>query len=110
MENDPRFENFVYLQAQNAGLFLGQLNHPQTGKPEINLKAARSVLDSLEMLELKTKGNLASGEDSLLQAALLNLRSLYAKVEASAEAGEDEDEDEDEEDGEGGDEEEDEDL
>lgn len=95
MENDPRFENFVYMQAQNAGLFLGQLNHPQTGKPEINLNAARSVLDSLEMLELKTKGNLSGGEESLLQAALLNLRALYANVEAQAEAkaGADEDED-----------------
>lgn len=95
MENDPRFENFVYLQAQNAGLFLGQLDHPQTGRPEVNLNAARSVLDSLEMLELKTKGNLSGGEESLLQAALLNLRALYAKVEAQASADQDEDEDED---------------
>ncbi len=80
--DDPRFHDFVMLQAQNAGLFLGQLPHPSTGQPEVNLMAARSVLDSLEMLEVKTKGNLSAQEEKLLQTALLNLRPLYDKVEA----------------------------
>ena len=82
MENDPRFADFVILQAQNAGMFLGQIPHPTSGQPEVNIKAARSVLDSLEMLENKTSGNRTPEEDKLLQTALLNLRSLYAKVEA----------------------------
>lgn len=82
MDNDPRFSDFVIMQAQSAGLFLGQIPNPATGKQEVNLKAARSVLDSLEMLENKTKGNLTDEERKLLDTALLNLRSLYAKVEA----------------------------
>ena len=77
---DPRFEAFILLQAQNAGLFLGQLPHPATGQPSVNLRAARSVLDSLEMLEEKTRGNLSEGEARLLGAALANLRKLYSKV------------------------------
>ncbi|MCP5538075.1 MAG: DUF1844 domain-containing protein [Akkermansiaceae bacterium] len=78
---DPRFNDFVYLQAQNAGLFLGQLPHPSTGEKSVNLKAAATVLDSLEMLAVKTRGNLTGDEASLLEKALLNIRALYANVE-----------------------------
>ena len=87
MDNDPRFADFVILQAQNAGLFLGQIPNPSTGKPEVNLKAARSVLDSLEMLESKTSGNRTPEESKLLETALLNLRGLYGKVEAEHDDG-----------------------
>lgn len=77
---DSRFSDFVLLQAQNAGLFLGQLPHPATGKRELNLRAARSVIDSLEMLEEKTRGNLTEVEDKLLRSALANLRPLFEKA------------------------------
>ena len=81
MENDQRFADFVLLQAQNAGMFLGKVPNPVSGKMEVNAKAARSVLDSLEMLELKTTGNRTPQEDKLLQSALLNIRRLYSAVE-----------------------------
>ncbi len=80
-QTDTRFNDFVYLQAQNAGLFLGQLPNPATGETSVNLKAAATVLDSLEMLATKTKGNLTTDESSLLEKALLNIRALYANVE-----------------------------
>ena len=78
---DTRFNDFVFLQAQNAGLFLGQLAHPSTGETSVNLQAAATVLDSLEMLAVKTRGNLTEEEASLLEKALLNIRALYANVE-----------------------------
>ena len=81
MENDQRFADFVILQAQNAGMFLGKVPNPVSGMLEVNAKAARSVLDSLEMLELKTTGNRTPQEDKLLQTALLNIRTLYSEVE-----------------------------
>jgi len=81
MENDQRFADFVILQAQNAGMFLGKVPNPVSGRLEVNAKAARSVLDSLEMLELKTTGNRTPQEDKLLQTALLNIRTLYSEVE-----------------------------
>ena len=81
MENDQRFADFVILQAQNAGMFLGKVPNPVSGTLEVNAKAARSVLDSLEMLELKTTGNRTPQEDKLLQTALLNIRTLYSEVE-----------------------------
>lgn len=80
---DTRFNEFVYLQAQNAGFFLGQLPNPVTGETKINLQAAGSVLDSLEMLAVKTQGNLTPEEANLLEKALINIRALYANVENS---------------------------
>ena len=82
MENDRRFADFVILQAQNAGMFLGKVPNPVSGNLEVNTQAARSVLDSLEMLELKTTGNRTPEEDKLLQTALLNIRTLYSETEA----------------------------
>jgi len=79
-EADPRFSEFVLLQAQNAGLFLGQIPNPHTGHKQINLRAAQSVIDSLEMLVTKTRGNLTAQEAKLLSAALTNLRPLYDKA------------------------------
>ena len=78
---DTRFNDFVYLQAQNAGLFLGQLPNPATGEKSVSLKAAATVLDSLEMLAAKTQGNLTKDEAGLLEKALLKIRALYANVE-----------------------------
>ena len=78
---DPRFNNFVLLQAQNAGLFLGQLPHPATGQKSVNLTAAKSVIDSLEMLSNKTKGNLTDEEQSLLNKAIENLSHLFTEAE-----------------------------
>ncbi len=78
---DTRFNNFVLLQAQNAGLFLGQLPHPATGEKSVNLIAAQSVIDSLEMLVDKTKDNLSASEDALLKKAIENLKNLYKEAE-----------------------------
>lgn len=77
---DPRFNDFVLLQAQNAGFFLGQLPNPATGEKQVNLRAAKSVIDSLAMLEIKTEGNLTAEEERLLATALANLQPLYEKA------------------------------
>ena len=83
-EADSRFNEFVILQAQNAGLFLGQIPNPQSGQKSINLRAAKSVIDSLEMLAFKTRGNLTASEEKLLATALQNLKPLYQSAHADA--------------------------
>jgi hypothetical protein len=83
-EADARFSEFIILQAQNAGLFLGQLPNPHTGQKQINLRAARSVLDCLEMLVPKTQGNLTPQEHKLLHTAIDNLTALYHQAENAA--------------------------
>ena len=83
-EADPRFNEFVILQAQNAGLFLGQIPNPHSGEKQINLRAAKSVIDSLDMLAAKTRGNLTAAEAKLLTTALDNLRPLFQSALASS--------------------------
>ncbi len=89
---DPRFNEFVLLQAQNAGLFLGCIPDPRTRQPNINLRAAKSVLDALEMLEAKSRGNLTEAEQKLLTATLKNIRPLYQKAVVDSQASENHDE------------------
>ena len=83
-EADPRFNEFIILQAQNAGLFLGQIPNPLSGEKQVNLRAATSVIDSLEMLSTKTRGNLTETETKLLTMALQNLRPLFQSAQAAA--------------------------
>jgi hypothetical protein len=85
-EADPRFSEFVILQAQNAGLFLGQIPNPQTGAKSVNLRAAKSVIDALEMLASKTRANLTDSESKLLATAIQNLKPLYQSALAASEA------------------------
>ncbi len=82
---DPRFNEFIILQAQNAGLFLGQIPNPHSGEKQINLRAAKSVMDSLEMLASKTRGNLTPSEQKLLTTALDNLHPLFQAAQGSTE-------------------------
>lgn len=85
-EADPRFSEFVILQAQNAGLFLGQIPNPATGAKAVNLRAAKSVIDSLEMLASKTRRNLTASETKLLDTAIDNLKPLYQSALAAEQA------------------------
>ena len=83
-DSDPRFNEFILIQAQNAGLFLGQIPNPQSGEKNINLRAAKSVMDSLEMLASKTKGNLTPSESKLLEMAVKNLKPIYDQAVAES--------------------------
>ncbi len=85
VESDPRFNDFILFQAQNAGLFLGQIPHPQSGDKSINLRAAKTVIECLEMLASKTQGNLTDSEEKLLNTALDNLKPLYEEAQAASE-------------------------
>ena len=79
---DERFAAFIYFQAQNGGLFLGRIPNPVTGETSVNIRAAKSVLDSLEMLTKKTEGNLNTAEANMLKVATENVRKLYDEVAA----------------------------
>jgi uncharacterized protein DUF1844 len=67
------------LFSNQAMICLGKLANPMTGKAERNLAAARLFIDTLEMLERKTQGNLASDETKVLQATLTDLRLMYVE-------------------------------
>jgi len=73
------FSFFVTTLALQASIFLGAIPHPSTQKMEENLPQAKLLIDTLGMLKEKTQGNLTSGEDSLLDNYLYELRMQYVE-------------------------------
>ena len=81
MSNDLTFTEFVFKQATNAGVFLGQRENPLTGQKSVNLKAAKGAIDVLELIEVKTKGNLTPEETLLINKTLKTVKDLYDQTE-----------------------------
>lgn len=78
-EDTLRFLDMVGLFSTQAMISLGKLANPLTGKALKNLPAARLFIDTLEMLENKTHGNLTPDESKVLQATLTDLRLMYVE-------------------------------
>jgi hypothetical protein len=74
------FANLVVQNTNMALIFLGHAPHPQTGKQEIDLDNARYFIDQLEMIEVKTKGNLDKQEEGLLKQSLTSLRMAFVEA------------------------------
>ena len=79
-----RFIAFVMMLGQQAGLFLGKIPHPETGKSEVNLDAAKLFIDQLEMIREKTRGNLSQQESDILSGVLSDLQMIYVQVSQEA--------------------------
>ncbi len=73
------FEKFVASVYMSALMQLG-LAAPQGVKPEVDLLGARQTIDTLSILQDKTKGNLTPAEQNMLQNVLYELRMAYLEV------------------------------
>jgi hypothetical protein len=71
------FANLVIQQTNMALMFLGRVPHPETGATIQDIDSARMLIDQLEMLEVKTRGNLSKNEDHLLKQSLTSLRMSF---------------------------------
>ncbi len=71
------FTVLVSMIATQASVALGMIADPRTNKPEINLELAKHHIDTLAVLEAKTKGNLTSEEMQLLGMATSQLQMAY---------------------------------
>lgn len=74
------FENLVRMLGQNAAMVLGAYADPRTGQPVVDPDAARELIDMLDALHEKTKGNLAPEEDNLLLDLLGKLKLTYLEI------------------------------
>jgi hypothetical protein len=74
------FANLVLSQANLALMLLGREPNPETGQLTRDLAAARVFIDQLEMLEIKTRGNLEPTEQALLKQTLMNLRMEFVQA------------------------------
>ena len=71
------FASMVMQNTQMAMMLLGQMPHPATGQTVVDLEGARMFIDQLEMLEVKTKGNLNKDEIHLLKEGLMATRMAF---------------------------------
>ena len=74
------FSRFVISLAHQTLALLGEIPNPETNKTERNLPLAKQTIDILAMLEEKTKGNLSSAEQKMIEQVLYDLRSHFVKV------------------------------
>ena len=73
------FEKFVASLYMSSLMQLG-LAAPQGAKPQVDLLGARQTIDTLALLQDKTKGNLTPAEQNMLQNCLYELRMAYLEV------------------------------
>jgi Domain of unknown function (DUF1844) len=76
----PAFENLVRMIGSNAAMVLGAYADPNTGQPMIDPDAARELIDMLDALQQKTKGNLAPEENDMLLDLLGKLKLTYLEI------------------------------
>jgi hypothetical protein len=73
------FTSLVQSMLTQADYYLGSYAG-QDGEPMVDLDGAKFQLDLLTVVEEKTKGNLDGSEQSILDAALYELRSRYVSI------------------------------
>ena len=81
------FQMLVDFLTRNAAAMLGGMADPQTGRPFVDLEGAREVIDMLDALREKTRGNLSKEDDQLLVEVLGSLKLTFMEIsKAAAEA------------------------
>jgi len=83
-KRSPVFENLIRSLAQNAAMLLGGYADPRTGQPVLDLEGAREMIDMLDVLREKTRGNLTPEEDTLLLDVLGNLKLAFMEMAKAA--------------------------
>ena len=75
------FSAFVISLGTSALYHMGMVPDPETGTPaEPNFPVARQTIDTVEMLQDKTQGNLSDEESSLIKNLLTELRMRYLEA------------------------------
>ena len=78
----PPFEFLIHTLFTQALMAFGRIPNPITTKAVKNVAAAKHFIDTLDMLEEKTRGNLGPDERKLLEEIQHQLRLLYLEERA----------------------------
>jgi hypothetical protein len=81
------FQMLVDFLTRNAAAMLGGMSDPRTGQAYIDVEGAREMIDMLDVLREKTRGNLAKADDDLLLEVIGSLKLTFMEIsKAAAEA------------------------
>lgn len=73
----PDFNFFITTLSLQASIALGVAPNPVSKKEEEDINQAKFLIDTLGMLQEKTKGNLTNDEAGFLENLLYELRMAY---------------------------------
>lgn len=71
------FISVLFTYVHTALIYLGDLPDPSGAAVPENLPGAQQMIDILELMQEKTKGNLTPNEGKYLESALFDLRMRY---------------------------------
>ncbi len=74
------FMAFIMSLNTSALFHLGEIADPQTGEKIIDFSLARHAIDTLVLLQEKTKGNLDSDESEMLKNLLYDVKMRFVQV------------------------------
>ncbi len=80
------FISYLMNLVETGQLYLQGVPNPETEEVVINLPIVKHIIDTIEMLEEKTKGNLTAPETNFLANTLYELRMGYVRAINSQEA------------------------
>ena len=80
------FQMLIDFLARNAAAMLGGMSDPRTGQPFLDIEGAREMIDMLDVLREKTRGNLAAEDDQLLLEVIGSLKLSFMEISKAAAA------------------------
>jgi hypothetical protein len=78
------FQMLVDFLTRNAAAMLGGMPDPRTGQAYLDLEGAREMIDMLDALREKTRGNLAKVDDDLLVEVIGSLKLTFMEISKAA--------------------------
>jgi Domain of unknown function (DUF1844) len=77
---EVNFNSLIFSLSSSALFHLGEIADPQTNEKKKDLPLAKHAIDTIAMLEEKTKGNLGDDETKFIESVLTDLRWRYVKA------------------------------
>lgn len=74
------FSTFIMSLNTSALYHLGEIKDPQTGQTNVDFDLARHAIDTLVMLQQKTKGNLSRDEEEMLKNIVYDVKIRFVKA------------------------------
>ncbi len=81
---DTGFSFFISTLGMQTLIALGEVAHPSTGEKTAELSQAKYLIDVIQMLSDKTRGNLSAEETTAIQNLLYELRMKFVQKSGPA--------------------------
>lgn len=74
------FETLITEYSTTTMAYLGGMQDPETQEPIFNSQLAKRMIDTIDLLKEKTKGNLSTPESNFLDNTLYSLKMTYVRA------------------------------